>query len=127
MATKQRILAVDDDPGVRAMLQECLGRRYDVSTLDMADDIDEAVSDFEPDLIILDVMMPGPDGISVCRQLRARASSRDIPILFLTALHDDEEYIKGLSAGCDSWITKPFSPADLTTRIEFLLKPRSAS
>lgn len=127
MGAKPKILAVDDDPTIRATLHECLGRRYELSTVDMADDIDEALECFEPDLIILDVMMPGPDGISVCKKLKATAKGRYIPILFLTALKEDEPYLRGMSAGGDSWLTKPFSPEDLMGQIRYLLKNRCAT
>lgn len=117
---KQKILVVDDDASIRRILALRLSMfGYDVVT---ASDGEEALRTFRlanPDLVVLDVMMPLLDGYGVCQELRKES---DVPIIMLTALVDVVERITGLELGADDYMTKPFSPKELESRIKALLR-----
>jgi len=118
-----RILIVDDEPDNRQVLRTLLSLKggYEV---DQAADGEEALSrvaDAIPHLILLDVMMPGIDGFTVCRRIKAEARTRDIPVILLTAKGDVRSKIKGLEAGADDYITKPFHPDEVLARVRSLL------
>ena len=115
-----RVLVVDDDETVRDVV-----RRYlEVAgfTVDMAGDGAEGLAKFathEPDLVVLDVMMPGINGLEVCRRLR---QASQVPIVMLTALGEEENRIAGLQLGADDYVTKPFSPRELALRVASVLR-----
>lgn len=115
-----RVLAADDEPLYRKLLAQTLGvAGYHV---DVAVDGAEALRLTERtsyDLLLLDVMMPGLDGLEVCRQVRARSA---VPIIMLTALAEEEQIVAGLRAGADDYVTKPFSIPELTARVEAALR-----
>ncbi len=123
---KRRILLIDDDPLIRHLV---------VRTLTAEDfEVAEAASGLEgiasaianpPDLILLDVMMPGMDGYEVCNHLRQQSATINVPIIFLTALDQMDSKVLGLSTGADDYITKPFDMRELKTRVEVHLR-RSA-
>jgi len=116
-----RILAVDDDENVRVAILECLSGTCVVNTIESADGLEEAVDVFEPDLVIMDVVMPGPDGISACRRLKNSKAGRGLPVLFLTGISADKHSMKGIAAGGDGWLAKPFTPDQLRARVKELL------
>ena len=121
-----RVLVVDDDPSVRTSLQRAL--RLEGYTVDLAAGGAEAltaVGSRAPDAILLDVRMPPPDGLEVCRRLRAGGD--DTPILMLTALEAVGERIEGLDAGADDYVVKPFALAELLARLKALLRRPSAA
>jgi DNA-binding response OmpR family regulator len=115
-----RVLVVDDDETVRDVV-----RRYlEVAgfTVDMAGDGAEGLAKFsthEPDLVVLDVMMPGINGLEVCKRLRQVSQ---VPIVMLTALGEEENRIAGLQLGADDYVTKPFSPKELALRVASVLR-----
>lgn len=112
---------VDDDPAVTSLLRR--GFSYEGFTVQVASSGDEALvlaRDAPPDLVVLDVMMPGVDGIEVCRRLRAGDPS--LPILLLTARDDVDDEIVGLDAGADDYVTKPFSFEALNAHVRALLR-----
>ncbi|PRX50055.1 DNA-binding response OmpR family regulator [Prauserella shujinwangii] len=115
-----RVLVVDDDETVRDVV-----RRYlEIAgfTVDVAGDGAEGLSRFavsRPDLVVLDVMMPGLDGLEVCRRLR---ESSQVPVVLLTALGEEENRIAGLQLGADDYVTKPFSPRELALRVSSVLR-----
>ncbi|HET6705181.1 MULTISPECIES: response regulator transcription factor [unclassified Amycolatopsis] len=115
-----RVLVVDDDETVRDVV-----RRYlEVAgfTVDQAGDGAEGLARFgahEPDLVVLDVMMPGINGLEVCRRLRQVSQ---VPIVMLTALGEEENRIAGLQLGADDYVTKPFSPKELALRVASVLR-----
>lgn len=115
-----RILVVEDDPPVAAMLERVLGTEgYDV---DVAGDGGEAIRRARErpfDLVVLDLMLPGLDGIAVCRKLRAASS---IPILVLTARGRTEDRVLGLDSGADDYVAKPFHNEELLARVRALLR-----
>jgi DNA-binding response OmpR family regulator len=117
------VLLVDDDPKIRELLRLYI-QRDGHRTLD-ASDGETAVSTAlraHPDLVILDVMLPGLDGFEVAHRIRAAAS--DVPILMLTARSGDSDKVVGLDVGADDYVVKPFSPRELMARIRALLRRR---
>ena len=117
------ILLIEDDPLVRRGLQLALRRHsHDVHTADTGEDGLRELRAFEPDLVVLDLMLPGLDGLEVCRRIRATS---DIPVIILTARGDDLDIVGGLEAGADDYVVKPAQPAVLDARIRAVLR-RSA-
>jgi two-component system response regulator MprA len=117
-----RLLVVDDDPDVRESLQRSLEfEGYDVGTATCGATALEAVAgDRRPDLVILDVMMPGVDGLETCR--RIRATGERLPVLMLTARDALGDRVTGLDAGADDYLVKPFALEELLARVRALLK-----
>lgn len=117
---KQKILIADDEASIRRILETRLSMiGYDIVT---AADGEEAVAVFgkeNPDLVVLDVMMPKMDGYGVCREIRRTS---DVPIIILTALGDVSERITGLELGADDYVVKPFSPKELEARVKSVLR-----
>ncbi|HEY7175145.1 MAG TPA: response regulator transcription factor [Micromonosporaceae bacterium] len=121
----QRILVVDDDPTVSDVVRRYLERAgYDVV---LASDGPAALTAFDqhhPDLVVLDLMLPGMDGLEVCRRLRA--DSEGVPIIMLTALGEESDRVLGLQYGADDYVTKPFSPRELVLRVQSVLRRAGA-
>ncbi len=117
------ILVVEDEDALSTLLQYNLEKEgYDVA---LAVDGEEAlmlVNERLPDLIVLDWMMPKISGIEVCRRLRSRADSRNVPIVMLTARGEESDRIRGLDTGADDYVIKPFSMSELTARIRAVLR-----
>jgi len=109
-----RILAIDDEKGILRLIENALIREeYDVTTLDDPSQLDwNRLGDYQ--LILLDVMMPGKDGFSLCEEMRERV---DCPILFLTAKTEEKDIMKGLGLGGDDYISKPFGIGELRARV----------
>jgi two-component system response regulator ResD len=120
---ERRVLVVDDDPNVADVVTRYLVKDGFVvrSAADGPSALDEAVT-FHPDLIVLDLMLPGIDGLEVFRRLRERGST---PIIMLTAKGDESDRINGLELGADDYVSKPFSPRELVLRVKSVLR-RSA-
>lgn len=116
----QRVLVVDDDPTVREVV--CRYLEAAGFAVDAAEDgrigLDAALAD-PPDLVVLDLMLPGLDGLEVFRRLRAAAP---VPVVMLTALGDEEDRLVGLELGADDYVTKPFSPRELVLRVQSVLR-----
>jgi two-component system, OmpR family, response regulator MprA len=116
-----RILIVDDEPSVRAALETALGLDgYDVAVAADGRDALDTLVDFDPDAIVLDVMMPRVDGLEVCRRLRA-AGDRT-PILMLTARDALDDRVLGLDSGADDYLVKPFALREMRARLRALLR-----
>lgn len=121
-AQAARVLVVDDEPGIVTSLEFLLAQAgFQVSTATDGDSGLEKAQAEKPDLILLDIMMPGRDGFEVCQTLRADPAMTDTRIVMLTARSRDAEHAKGLALGADDYITKPFSTRDLVARIQELL------
>ena len=119
-ADDAHLLIVDDDERIRGLLQKFLVRSgFLVSTARDASHARRVLSGLEFDLIVLDVMMPGEDGISLCRDLRQTITT---PIMLLTAKGDTDDRINGLEAGADDYLAKPFEPKELLLRINAILR-----
>src|SRR4051794_8760542 len=114
------VLVVDDEPVVREVVVRYL-RRDGFDTIEAADgDVArELITRAAPQLVILDVMLPGPDGLSLCRWIRA---SSDLPVILLTARAEEADRIVGLELGADDYVTKPFSPRELAMRLRSVLR-----
>jgi len=121
----ERLLLVEDDRDIRSLLVDFLGGEgYVVEAVESGAMMDRALLRGMPDLLILDIMLPGEDGLSICRRLRARSR---VPILMLTAKHDEIDRIVGLEIGADDYIGKPFNPRELLARIRALLRRSSGT
>ncbi|MBF0509160.1 MAG: SpoIIE family protein phosphatase [Deltaproteobacteria bacterium] len=112
------ILAVDDTEINLDLLVETLGDLYEVIVAVNGFDALEIVASAPPDLILLDIMMPGMDGYEVCRRLKADDRSRDIPVIFITAMGESEDETKGLELGAIDYLTKPINPAIVQARVK---------
>lgn len=115
------IMVVDDDPEIRAALRMVLPKGYEVIGLAGGNEFLEMVEAYNPDLVILDIHLPGHDGFQLCKQLRARPALRRIPVLFLTVLSEDVGFKKLIEVTGDAYLTKPFDPRDLLDTIKRLL------
>jgi signal transduction histidine kinase/DNA-binding response OmpR family regulator len=120
------ILVVDDEPDLRALLRRRLARDYQVIEADSADAAFELAMDIEPDCIVLDVMMPGRDGLDLCSALKSDPRLGHIPVILLTARGHTNDRIQGLKTGADDYLVKPFDAADLSARIANLVRGRQA-
>jgi len=118
-----RILVVEDEEALSALLEYNLGKEgFDVHLSADGEDALLIVEEDKPDLVVLDWMLPGLSGIEICRRIRARADTRDTPVIMLTARSDEEDRIRGLDTGADDYLTKPFSIPELTARVRALLR-----
>jgi DNA-binding response OmpR family regulator len=114
-----RILVVDDEPTVREVVVHYLERDgYVVRSLDRGDLVDEAITIFQPDLIVLDIMLPGLSGLDVLRTI----GPHKVPVIMLTARVEEADRILGLELGADDYVTKPFSPRELVARVRTVLR-----
>lgn len=117
----EKILVVDDDARLRALLQRYLEEQgYTVKAVADAEQMDRALSRELYALMVLDLMLPGEDGLSICNRLRSGGNA--IPIIMLTAKGDDADRINGLEAGADDYLPKPFNPRELLARIKAVLR-----
>src|SRR5216684_3862072 len=123
LRTPPRILAVDDNPTNLEILRVRLNAQgYEVVTAVDGEAALVQVRELEPDLVLLDVMMPKLDGISVLKQLKQDTTLRFIPVILVTAKADTDDVVKGLEAGGDDYLTKPFEHAALVARVRSLLR-----
>ena len=120
--SSDRVLVVDDDPEVARSIEATLRRTYQVSVVHSGIQAIKQARKHTPNLIVLDVVMPGMDGLETCRELRNDPALADIPILFLTALGRPEDRIAGFRAGADDYLTKPFNLEELQLRIKAILR-----
>lgn len=118
------ILIVDDEEDIRDLISMSLLREKDYTVIEAADGLEALASAKAqaPDLIVLDLMLPGMDGLNVCKKLKEGAKTKSIPVIMLTAKGRLEERIDGLALGADDYLSKPFSPKELMLRIRNLLR-----
>lgn len=122
MEEKYKVLVVEDDESISNVVE--LNLRLDGYEVYLAADGEEGLSmveEVEPDLVILDVMMPKVDGWEVLMRLRQQPETRDIPVIMLTAIGDEQSKVMGLRGGADDYVAKPFSPLELTARVKVIL------
>jgi two-component system OmpR family response regulator len=120
MATQDHILVVDDDAETRNLLQEYLRKQgYRVTAAANGKALRAALDVGRPDLIVLDLMLPGEDGLQLCRDLRTRSN---LPVIMLTARGEETDRIVGLEMGADDYLAKPFNPRELLARIKSVLR-----
>jgi two-component system, OmpR family, alkaline phosphatase synthesis response regulator PhoP len=121
--TVKKILIADDEPDILEIIQYNLQHEgYEVITAKNGNEAIEQAKRFKPDLIILDIMMPGKNGIEVCNLLRMQPAFNDTLIIFLSALSDEVTEVKGLETGADDFITKPVSPKVLVSKVNALFR-----
>lgn len=119
-AAAQRVLVVDDEPTVREVVATYLARDgFEVRQLADGGRVMEAIEQFDPHLVVLDVMLPVRSGLDVLRELRSRS---DLPVILLTARSDETDRVLGLELGSDDYLVKPFSPRELTARVRSVLR-----
>jgi two-component system phosphate regulon response regulator PhoB len=120
---KPLVLVVEDEQALVTLLRynfEAAG--YEVATAFDGDEALLAVSERRPDLIVLDWMLPSISGLEVCRQLRRKPETRDVPVIMLTARGEEADRVRGLDSGADDYVTKPFSPTELVARVRAVLR-----
>jgi len=124
-ASQAKILVVDDtETNIRLLRALLKGAGYDVVTAACGTDALTVAASENPDLILLDIMMPDLTGYEVCQRLRSVPGTRQTPIVFLTALHEMEDHMKGMDVGGDDVLTKPINKLELLTRVKSLLRLR---
>ena len=122
-APAPRLLVVEDDHDIAHLLSHSLGRAgFAVDLLHSGAEVLPAVRRSLPDLVLLDLMLPGLDGLEVCRTLRGDPRTAAVPIIMLTARAEESDRIVGLELGADDYITKPFSPNEVVARVRALLR-----
>jgi two-component system OmpR family response regulator len=120
MTKRDHILLVDDDAEIRALLSEYLTREgFTVTAVPDGRSMDEVLEDTRFDLAVLDLMLPGEDGVSLCKRLRAHSI---LPVIMLTARGEEADRITGLEAGADDYLAKPFNPRELLARVHSVLR-----
>ena len=119
----KEILIVDDEPNVVVPIQFLMEQQgYRVMTAERGEDALDLIYQYKPDLVLLDIMLPGIDGYEVCEIVRLNPDYRNIKIIFITARGREEEIAKGLALGADAYITKPYSNAALVAKVKELLE-----
>ena len=117
-----KIVVVDDEEVVAQIIERALRREPQVWVFNRAVEAIKMARQIKPDLIVLDIIMPGLSGLDACRELRADPILKSVPILFLTALSQVEDKIEGLEAGADDYLTKPFDVRELMLRVKAILR-----
>lgn len=121
-SSKKHILVAEDDEGIRSLLTHALGARYEVRVVpDGATAIARLSERPVPDLLILDVMMPGADGYTVARHAKQLSTTSRVPIIFLTAKSSSSDVLDGIRAGARHYVTKPFQISDLLAKVAKIL------
>ncbi len=124
--TKKKLLVIDDDPRLRELLLRYLTEQgFDVDAYADASQLEKRLQRNRPHLLILDLMLPGEDGLSVCRKLRALGDT--LPVIMLTARGDEVDRIVGLEMGADDYLAKPFNPRELLAHINAILRRQAAT
>lgn len=118
-----RILLAEDDEALATLLDYNLRRAgYDVRLAADGDEALTALDEEAPDLVVLDWMLPGVSGLEICRRIRARPQTRDLPVIIVTARGEEEDRVRGLDTGADDYMAKPLSVAELMARIKAVLR-----
>lgn len=118
-----RIWCVEDDENIRDLIEYALrGQSYEVKTFSYASPFYKALNDACPDLLLLDIMLPGEDGLSLLRRIRSDEKTKRLPVIMMTAKTEEVDIVSGLDAGADDYVTKPFGIMELLSRIRSLLR-----
>src|SRR5882757_8590386 len=125
MDSVSHIALVEDDPDISRMMVSCMTEHgFEVTSARTGRDLDRVLSGHKVDLVILDVGLPGEDGLSICRRLRGKSS---IPIIMVTARGSDTDRIVGLELGADDYLPKPFNPRELVARVRAVIRRSSGA
>lgn len=125
---KAHVLVIDDEEDILELAKYNIEKEgYTVSTLTSGDEAVETAKSIKPDLILLDLMLPGLDGFEICKLLKRDAITTDIPIVMLTAKGEESDIVTGLELGAEDYITKPFSPKVLIARLRTVLRRNRAT
>jgi len=125
LGAEPRILVVEDESDLALLLAYNLeAEGYNVESVGRGDEVELHLAENEPDLVILDWMLPGVSGLEICRRLRARENTRMLPVIILTARGEETERLRGFSVGADDYVVKPFSIPELMARVRALLRRR---
>lgn len=125
---KERILVIEDEEDILALIHfNLIKAGFQVECAMTGEEGFSKVREFNPDLVLLDLMLPGMDGLEVCRRLRQSSATRNLPVIMLTAKGEEHDIIHGLEIGADDYITKPFSPKVLEARARAVLRRRTKS
>ncbi len=125
-AAKKRVLVVDDEKEILEIVQYNLEKNgYDALCVASGEQALAAAKKWSPDIVVLDLMLPGIDGLDVCRKLKSDEETRNIPIVMLTAKGEDADIVAGLELGADDYVVKPFSPRVLAARLRAVLRRRA--
>ena len=123
-STRPRVLIADDNPQGVELLEAYLSNSYEIETASDGEDTLRKVKQWQPDLILLDIMMPKISGFEVCKRLRADPATRDIAVLVITALDQPSDIERAVEAGTDDFLTKPINKTELFLRVRSVLKSR---
>ena len=125
--SKPQILIIEDEEDIRELVSYNLKREsFSVTEAGSGEVGLKAVSKKKPDLILLDLMLPGKDGLQICRELKQSDASRDIPVVMMTARGEESDIVTGLELGAEDYIVKPFSPKVLVARVKAVLRRKAA-
>ncbi len=120
---REKIVVIEDEPDIVEVISYNLKREgYNVLAVDRGDESINLIRNQSPSLIILDLMLPGMDGLSVCRQLKSDPMVNDIPVIIISAKGEESDIVVGLEMGADDYLTKPFSPRELLARVKAVLR-----
>lgn len=121
--TREKVVVIEDEPDIREVIEHNLSREgYNVRSTRDGEDGLGLVKKEAPDLVLLDLMLPGLDGIEVCRRLKADPLTRGIPVVMVTAKGEESDVVLGLGMGADDYVSKPFSPKELIARVKAVLR-----
>jgi two-component system phosphate regulon response regulator PhoB len=124
--SRQRVLVVDDEEDILELVEYNLAKNgFQVTCVTTGEDALKAARSQSPDTVVLDLMLPGTDGLEVCRQLKTDPRTKAIPIVMLTARGEESDVISGLEMGADDYVTKPFSPKVLVARVKAVLRRKA--
>lgn len=123
VAFAPRVLVVEDEAALSLLLAYNLeAEGYLVDRIERGDEVELQLAEVPPDLVILDWMLPGVSGLEICRRMRAREATRQLPVIMLTARGEESEKLRGLAVGADDYVVKPFSVPELMARVKALLR-----
>ena len=124
--SRARIIAIEDEPDLLEVIQYNLQKEgYEVSGVENGEEGLNLVRKEMPDLVLLDLMLPGMDGLEVCRRMKYEATTRGIPVIMVTAKGEESDVVLGLEVGADDYLTKPFGPRELVARVRAVLRRSS--
>ena len=124
--SKPRILCVDDEPSILKIFESLLAPHdYEIIKAQNGQEALEKLNQERVDLVLMDIMMPKLDGLEACKRIKGDERTRDIPVVMITALSTKADWIKGIEAGAEDFVSKPFDAREILDRVKTFLKPKS--